>query len=307
MDEKKKSPPSSRNSQRTVRHPRFKWRIFPRRVHLEIETRPLLNSTDNGNEVDEVIVSGGYGINKGTSSYPSEAERRRLRRLAYTTASRSSSIVKRAVYLLNFSKRISQFPRQLDANICENCSAISKLENWGGCERERNFQRKLLGALSCKTNIVSPYAIFATSPPSSSPWDYCAWIEGGQLELRILRIYTRSLFLFLKHLSPLSFWKLRKTVSKISLGYLFFKDYYIALHCVPPCNRITLCAILPRNLPQLRNCNGTISCNNNDGGWKNIFFSFLSFRRKDPRRFSAANSVAIMLCLLSESKEMKKI
>lgn len=118
--------------------------------------------------------------------------------------SRASSIVKRAVYLLNFSKRISQFPRQLDANICENCSAISKLENWGGCERERNFQRKLLGALSCKTNIVSPYAIFATSPPSSSPWDYCAWIEVGQLELRILRIYTRSLFLFLKHLSPLS-------------------------------------------------------------------------------------------------------
>lgn len=33
-------------------------RIFPRHVHLEIETRSLVNSTDNGNEVDEVIVSG---------------------------------------------------------------------------------------------------------------------------------------------------------------------------------------------------------------------------------------------------------
>lgn len=222
--------------------------------------------------------------------------------------SRASSIVKRAVYLLNFSKRISQFPRQLDANICENCSAISKLENWGGlrkgeklpAETSRSFelQNEYRFALRDLCNFSSIFfSLGLLCLNRSRP------IRTANFE----NIYEKFISFFKTSLSSLSLWKLRKTVSKISLGYLFFKDYYIALHCVPPCNRITLCAILPRNLPQLRNCNGTISCNNNDGGWKNIFFSFLSFRRKDPRRFSAANSVAIMLCLLSESKEMKKI
>lgn len=119
--------------------------------------------------------------------------------------SRASSIVKRAVYLLNFSKRISQFPRQLDANICENCSAISKLENWGGlrkgeklpAETSRSFelQNEYRFALRDLCNFSSIFfSLGLLCLNRRRP------IRTANFE-NIYDIYTRSLFLFLKHLS----------------------------------------------------------------------------------------------------------
>lgn len=75
------------------------------------------------------------GINKGTS---------RIREVRRGEASYyASSIVKRAVYLLNFSRNESRNFRANSTEYLENCSTISKLES-GGLRKEETSSGNFL-------------------------------------------------------------------------------------------------------------------------------------------------------------------
>lgn len=182
----------------------------------------------------------------------------------------------------------------------------------GGCERKK-LPAETSWSFELQNEYRFAYAIFTTSPPSSS-WDYCAWIEGGQLELWILKIRYENSRIEVTDISFLSHFFLPENSERrfrrfLLVIFLLLEGLLqrcivfpaIESRCVQSCREIY-------RSWETATARYRATIMMQYGGWKNIFLSFLSFRRM--RIFCnnkfCWNSIAIMLRSLFESKEMEK-